>query len=196
MNRHPEHIGIVMQMPQRGAVLIVALIALIAMTLAGLAVVRTVDTGVIISGNIAFRKNAVNSAGSGLQAAEVWLVSKSAADLEANLASSGYYASWDTSFNPKTFNWSSDSTSKAASSAEDETGNTTRYVIHRLCDNVGPASTVHCVRPKSSSPGTPNDAFDYATGGGLTGSSQVYFRITARVTGPKGAVSYVQATMY
>jgi type IV pilus assembly protein PilX len=181
---------------QRGAVLIVALIALIAMTLAGLAVMRTVDTGVLLAGNIAFRKNAVNSAGSGIQSAEVWLVNKSAADLEASSAANGYYASWDTTFNPKTFDWSSDSTSKAVSSSADETGNTIRYVIHRLCDAVGAASSVHCVRPKSSSPGTPNDAFDYSTGGGLTGSSQVYFRITARVTGPKGSVSFVQATLY
>lgn len=181
---------------QRGMVVIVALLALVAMTLAGLAVMRTVDTGVLLSGNIAFRKNAVNSGGAGIQAAEVWLVSKTASDLESDSGSNGYYASWNTSFNPKTFNWGSDSTSKAVSSSTDETGNTIRYVIHRLCDITGPSVNARCVRPKGASEGGPKEAGNYEQGTGLKGSAQVYFRITARVTGPKGAVSFVQATLY
>ena len=38
---------------QSGVVLFIALIVLVAMTLAGIAIMRSVDTGVAISGNVA-----------------------------------------------------------------------------------------------------------------------------------------------
>ena len=41
---------------QRGLVLFFALIALVAMSLAALALVRSVDTSTLISGNLAFRQ--------------------------------------------------------------------------------------------------------------------------------------------
>ena len=40
---------------QRGTMLIIALIVLVAMTLAGIATMRSVDTATVMAGNIAFR---------------------------------------------------------------------------------------------------------------------------------------------
>lgn len=47
-----------MRRAQQGVVLFVALIILVAMTLAGIALMRSVDTNVLIAGNLAFRQGA------------------------------------------------------------------------------------------------------------------------------------------
>ena len=47
---------------QEGVVLMVALIVLIAMTLAGIGIMRSIDTGTLVAGNIGFRQGAVASA--------------------------------------------------------------------------------------------------------------------------------------
>ena len=52
---------------QRGLVLFFALIALVAMSLAALALVRSVDTSTLISGNLAFRQAATTSADGGVE---------------------------------------------------------------------------------------------------------------------------------
>ncbi len=51
---------------QRGAVLLIALIVLVAMTLAGIAMMRSVDTGILVSGNMAFRQSATLAADAGI----------------------------------------------------------------------------------------------------------------------------------
>lgn len=58
---------------QAGVVLIVALIALAAMTLAGIALVRSMDTGLLISGNLAFKQATFNATEVGMEAAAKWL---------------------------------------------------------------------------------------------------------------------------
>lgn len=178
---------------QRGVSLFIALIALVAMTLAGLAVIRTVDTGMLLSGNLAFRKNAINSAEAGLETAITWLTAQSASTLETDHTSNAYFASWGT-FNPLTFNWSN--AVQVSGGTADAAGNSIRYVIHRMCVASGNPDSTQCVKALGTSSGTPNTGFDYSEGGGLTGSTKVYFRITAQVLGPRGTVSYLQANIY
>src|SRR6185295_17298658 len=68
---------------QRGVVLFIALIVLVAMTLAGIAMMRSVDTNNLIAGNLAF-KNAASSAGdAAIEVARNWVMSKTAGELEA-----------------------------------------------------------------------------------------------------------------
>lgn len=50
---------------QRGVVLLIALIILVAMTLAGIGMMRSVDTGNLISGNLAFRQATLNASDAG-----------------------------------------------------------------------------------------------------------------------------------
>lgn len=66
-----------MAMPrsQRGVVLFIALIVLVAMTLAGIGMMRSVDTGSVISGNLAFRQATVNASDAGISAGFNTLVS-------------------------------------------------------------------------------------------------------------------------
>lgn len=58
---------------QRGAVLFFAIIVLVVTTLAGLALTRSVDTGNLISGNLAFHQAAVNGGDAGIERAIGWL---------------------------------------------------------------------------------------------------------------------------
>jgi len=60
--RHPRQRHIAPPRQQQGVVLLIALIVLVAMTLAGIGMMRSVDTGALISGNLAF-KQATTQAG-------------------------------------------------------------------------------------------------------------------------------------
>ena len=51
---------------QRGVVLLITLIILVAMTLAGIGMMRSVDTGNIIAGNMAFRQATLNASEAGV----------------------------------------------------------------------------------------------------------------------------------
>lgn len=57
--------NIAMPRSQRGVVLLIALIVLVAMTLAGIGMMRSVDTGTVISGNMAFRQASANASDAG-----------------------------------------------------------------------------------------------------------------------------------
>lgn len=54
---------------QRGVVLLIALIILVAMTLAGIGMMRSVDTGGMIAGNMAFRQATMQASDAGIVAA-------------------------------------------------------------------------------------------------------------------------------
>ena len=119
------------------------------------------------------------------------------AQLAADDSTKGYLASWDPTFNPLTYAW--DANTSAAGPvieaiADDGTGNRVRYVIHRLCANVGPLQGNNCVLAM--------DGQTLGAGGGGAGSSQIapappssYYRVTTRVDGPRNTVSYTQVVM-
>lgn len=180
---------------QRGAVLFIALIVLVAMSLAGIALIRGVDTTNLIAGNLAFKQNAMHGGDWGLEEARAWLQSKSAPDLYNNDPGQGYYAAMQTGLDftrtdPSLpdFDWENSSFNAGA----DPAGNAIRYVIHRMCDLAGNPGSVNCVRTTAG--GTSDSTKGGATYGGaaLPSTSQIYYRITARVTGPRNTVSYVQ----
>jgi hypothetical protein len=80
----------------------------------------------------------------------------------------------------------------ATLASADAAGNTISYAIQRLCNTFGdPTSGIDC----SSAPATVGSSGS-SKGGGvvqLLFNGQVYYRITARVSGPRSSVSYVQA---
>src|SRR5256885_15968678 len=72
MKRHAQG-SLPMRCRQRGVTLFIALIVLVAMTMAAVAMMRSVDTATVVAGNIGFRQSAVNAADQGVQAAYAWL---------------------------------------------------------------------------------------------------------------------------
>lgn len=194
---------------QNGLVLFVALIALVSMTLAGIAVMRTVGTTSIIAGNLAFHESATLNADVAVRRAIDWL-NTGGVSLDDNSGPSGYSATGLTddvsksTDNWPTF-WNAGLGGKSASPevTDTDTGNKGRYFIQRLCTTSGPPGSIDsnpqfCRRGGLSS----NEATKSKSGGGYGGgasglnadtASMVYYRITVRVEGPRNTVSFVQA---
>lgn len=194
---------------QRGVVLFVALIVLVAMSLTGIALMRSVDTNVLIAGNLAFRQGATMAGDWGIEAARAWLTANATGNtLETDqpgvAGGGGYWANWQSNADlyggtPTTtddYNWSG-----ATLVGTDAGGNEVRYVAHRLCSIAGPATSsgVNCVSGGSgggagpASTGT-KSTVAYGTAA-LPGVSTTYYRITVRIAGPRNTLSFVQATL-
>jgi hypothetical protein len=179
---------------QRGAVLFIALIVLVAMSLAGIALIRGVDTANLIAGNLAFKQNATHGGDWGVEQARAWLQLQPAATLYDNVP--GRYAAamqtgldyTGTDPSAPDFDWDANS----FDAGPDPASNQVHYVIHRMCELAGNPGSVNCVR--TSLGGTTGGTQGGATYGGaaLPSTSQIYYRITVRVTGPRNTVSYVQ----
>lgn len=173
---------------QRGVVLFISLIVLVALSMAGIALVRSVDTNILVAGNLAFKQGATVAADNASETARRWLIASAVTTRYTDSTSAGYYASIQTGFDPKTFNWANGKTMAA-----DAAGYTPTYVIHRLCEQAGDPSAIDCVKAGNS--GKTGSSFGAVSYGAyalqLSGTAPAY-RITTRVLGPKNTVSYVQ----
>jgi type IV pilus assembly protein PilX len=78
---------------QAGIVLVVALIALVAITLAAVTLVRSIDTGLEIAGNMAFKEAGTTAADVATDEAVKWLVNNKST-LNSSVAASAYFANW------------------------------------------------------------------------------------------------------
>lgn len=146
---------------QRGIALFIALIALVIMSLAAVALIRSTDTNTLIAGNLAFKQSAVSSADAGVEAAITQLVGMrdAAANVGKNALTDaahtfnitdlgtrpGYHSSVCEVYNTATEtcttplnNLTDDSvwaaaTNNAVQMATDASGNTVSYLIQRMC---------------------------------------------------------------
>lgn len=185
---------------QQGVVLVVALVVLIAMTLAGLALWRSVDITNVIAGNLAFKQSSIMSSDRGIQAAVVWL-DGNRLSLSDNNLTQGYVANTLTT-DPDWF--SNDAWSNAVNLQADAAGNRVQYLIHRLCRTTGPYNGVdgsgqpnNCSTSQSKAPATNINSGGNAGNEGvnLAVSPSVYYRVTIRVLGPRNTISIVQSTV-
>lgn len=182
---------------QQGVVLFIALIVLVAMTLAGIAMMRQLGSGVGIAGNLAFRQNATTAADLGVEIAQNYIVTNTPTNLAVDgPAASGYYSTWDDAFNPMTFAWTN---ANSASAGTDGHGNDVRYVMHRMCKFTGlPNATA----PQAQECVTLDSSLSAKTAEGNISNLKIaaaltpYFRVTAKANGPRNTVSYVQVMMY
>lgn len=198
---------------QRGVVLFIALISLVAMTLAAIALIRSVDTTTMIAGNLAFRQAATISADTGVEQAISWLNANNNATLNNDSASNGYYATGQdaldltgnrTSSTTDDFDWSTKSklvTDSVGDPNTDASGNEVRYVIHRLCrlPGVHTDPAMGCLLASGTSASGDSMRSLRAEEVGLTGVSTLsgpYYRVTVRVQGPRNTISYVQVIIY
>jgi type IV pilus assembly protein PilX len=185
--------GMTLPTRQRGVVLFIALIVLVAMTIAGIALVRSVDTANQISGNLAFRQGATHGGDAAVEAARTWILAQTGNALFNDVPVSGYYAFKDSIASWSKYDWST----KAPSEAVDaNTGNRSTYVIHRLCATAGDPNSpgVSCLSNLDTSGTNPGNS-KQAEKVSLTGTTALYYRVTARVVGPRNTVSFVQAVI-
>jgi len=178
---------------QRGVVLFIALVVLVAMTLAGIALSRSVGTGILVAGNLAFQRGATSAGDAGIEAGRAWLTAQNADTLRVDQPGR-YIANWQTTFDPATFAWGSQAFHVGFDSAQNEIW----YVVHRLCKNSDESPNApgqQCVSLTSSGATGSKAAASYGSAP-LRGTLQPYYRITVRVKGPRNTVSYVQSVMY
>jgi Tfp pilus assembly protein PilX len=203
---------------QHGVVLFFALIALLAMSLAAVALIRSVDTGTIIAGNLALKQSATVSSDAGVEAASAQLVAMNAASVgmtamtdaahpfNNDAPASGYYASVDPTVDPITGITWTNAFSAAVNPdpitqepTPDASGNATRYVIHRMCRDSGVAiKDTNCLF--AAPPANTNEVgvSGYGSYCKDCGSSSAtpQLRVTTRTTGPRGTISYVQVFIF
>jgi type IV pilus assembly protein PilX len=194
---------------QRGVVLFIALIVLVAMTLAGIAMMRSVGTNVLIAGNIAFKQATTSVSDYGVEKAREWLLNTAAASpasLQNDDPANGYYSSYmydptaptdlTKNFDPFRFTWANGTAKLAAPAVDPAT--TVYYVIHRMCKqaNMSPDDpNQQCVTLESSSSGSTKNLLS-GTDKGLDSKNVLFYRITTQVIGPKNTTSFVQSVMY
>lgn len=185
---------------QRGMVLLMALVVLVVIMVAGIAMMRSVDTATLVAGNLAFEQAATNAADKGIERAIVMLQNKALTptSLDKDDVSSGYYATMRASASPSPGqNWEAywDANLSGGNSYDagtDQFGNHIWYVVHRECQFAQPPGAGgQCVAsPKiTTASGNSQEAGEIE----LQSASQVYYRITVRVQGPRRAESYVQS---
>lgn len=194
---------------QHGVVLFIALIVLVALTMAGIALVRSVDTSNVIAGNLAFKQGTVQGADLGIERAVAMLPTIISTSLENNQLFAAtstapnnywYYATRredDAKGLPTTKQFGSAGTATAINwanvpTAATSNGNTVQVVIDRLCKGPAPVTDIqgNCFADDPIAGGTKK-----AGGIVFSGSTVVYYRATVRVVGPRNTTSIVQAIL-
>jgi Tfp pilus assembly protein PilX len=184
---------------QHGVVLFVALIVLIIMTLAGLALLRQMGVGTSIAGNVAFKESATSVADRGTEFARNWITTNRPTEAFDAFAS-GYYSSWTgpwgTTVDPTQFTWTN-ANSVQLTDDDAQTGNTARIIIQRLCAVANLPSndpTQNCSSSAAPNQGQSQGGASYGTPSSPP-QAAAYYRVTSRVTGVRGTVSYTQVIL-
>jgi type IV pilus assembly protein PilX len=199
---------------QRGVVLFVALIVMVAMSLAAIALIRSVDTTNAIVGNLAFRMASILPANASIEQAASGLFS------DADLAMVTHIVDKNNNFPAENYLACRQGLPLCPGPAEDARGvpavlqtkaaastlikkfdardsgalatdTQVTYLIERMCLQPGPATIGNCdlAPPKT----VPNDTLGDINFGGAT--SVPFYRVTVRVDGPKNTASFVQAML-
>ncbi len=204
---------------QAGIVLVMALIALATMSLAALSLMRSIDTGILIAGNQAFKEACLGASDVAVEAASSWLAAQSTTpgSLDSDKAASGYYATImegcdltgnatkndttdDVAWDGGTVN--ANCNTRAQGVGNMPAGYSSSYLITRMCEspgsaNAGGARCASDVLPMQARlHNTPDynyriqNAAERARG---SGQASVYYRIIARVVCPRNSTSFVES---
>lgn len=205
----------------RGFVLFMTLVMLVVITLSGLAMMQVMGAGVTAAGNIAFRQASVHYADLALEDARAWLQAQTAANLVNDSPANGYTSFYDSNFDPKSLEWQNANVAHQYSATDNGgtdpnldgdsdpttfSGYRIYYVIHRMAVVAGQPCTVPAtgcmIPPPSGGAGgvvAPGTSQSLGTGYNPTilgATGNVYYRVTAKVVGPRHNSSYVQAIMH
>ena len=187
---------------QRGVVLFISLIVMVAMSLAAIALIRSVDTGTGVVGNLAFRQAAILPANLAVEAAAAALFDDARGGPAPinrinHMPAENYFATVqageDARGIPTELQRKSNFTQTRV--LVDQAGNEIRYVIERMCNDpagVGAAATIgscEMLTPKLTTGTTANE------GPAPVLPRMPMYRVTVRVDGPKNTTSFLQAML-
>jgi hypothetical protein len=209
----------------RGVSMIFALMTLVALSLAAVGLIRSVDSGALILGNMAFKQDTQLAADDASRSAIGWLAANIAdAVLNGDSPANGYYATTrDTTASPldvtgnrtgtrALIDWNDDDCAghvpclETRALPEIRTGSgavTARYVVLRLCDATGdptaPGATMNCARPLAtrSAESGERGSLSYANAQRIgTVTVSQYFRVLVRARGGRGTVTYTETLVH
>lgn len=193
---------------QRGVVLAVVLVVLVVMMLGSVSLLNSVDTSALLSGNIGFKRDSINSAGGGLNKAFEAMKSANFQKYQDSVAGCPPPAATGTActaagewaklnFYPRILETDENGIpliiknktqfdAKFKIAPVKANGNEMRFLIERMCETYGPSSKVTCVLSTES----PLGGDKWADKPGST-ASPVY-RVTVRTDGVRNSQTYVQ----
>jgi hypothetical protein len=178
---------------QRGVVLFVAMIAIIALALAAIALDRAVATDATVSANVDARTHATLLASDAIERAVAALFETGViADRLVDDVQHNYFASRQAGEDSRGVPRALQTVARyPADSAVIDAGehHELRYLIERLCLRPGAASADNCTLPPpsiGSARGTP---------GAIEPPRTPAYRVTVRVDGPSGVAAFVQAML-
>lgn len=205
----------------RGVSLLFALLALVALSLAAMGLVRTVGNTSLVVGNLGFKMDTTGSSDQGSEQAIAWIVANAAGTvLDDDVIASGYYATSldaldptgrNTTMNPRALvDWENNNCAGASgvvTACKDPTlataigNNTVSWIITRLCATAGSKDLVSNSCAATLTSGVADDAnssgLDYASPGGLvSGTTVPYYRVVVRTVGARNTVSYTETIVH
>ncbi|MGJ8619306.1 MAG: pilus assembly PilX family protein [Methylophilaceae bacterium] len=190
---------------QQGVVLFVALIALVVMSLAAVALIRSVDTNTLITGNLSFKQSSVIAADQGIEEALTRLNAQAIANadvLNTSSAANGYFATFLAPTSPNlddiavlkdNATWAANNSLAVASVGSESI----RVIVQRMCRNELAPAKETCLFGEDEV-GTGSKGVKDATEAGakVSGAQSPMYRVTVRSVGAKNTVSYTQAYVY
>lgn len=207
--------------PSRGVSLLFALLALVALSLAAMGLVRTVGNTSLVVGNLGFKRDATGSADLGAELAIAIVLQPLVGGngLDNDIPASGYYATStdaldptgrNTTMNPRALvNWTNNAcagsgafTACLTPSPSTVIGtNTVSWIITRLCATAGSKDLASNSCAATLTSGVADDAnssgLDYAAPGGLvSGTTVPYYRVIVRTQGGRDTVSYTETIVH
>jgi type IV pilus assembly protein PilX len=200
---------------QRGVVLFIALLVMVALSLAGIALIRSADTATIVAGNLAFKQSAASAVDRSFEQAVQDLFdpkpdpttsSPAITDKTADLVVRNYYACVQDAGGgclpagsaipeiPAALETKAKFASAGLNAGlvpVDAAGNTSYYVIERMCAGPGAPVGSNC-NLSSAALGADAGTQHYEA---LSRPGDAYYRVTVRVEGPRNTVAYAQAIL-
>jgi Tfp pilus assembly protein PilX len=183
---------------QRGVVLFVALIAMVVLSLGGIALIRSMDTGTSVISNLAYRTASIAPMNAAVEAAvDAVFKNPTIGNLDADDLPHNYYASLQAGEKANALPAVLYGNPPAAypgafqTIGPDAAGNTVRYAIERVCSAAGAATVATCdmLPPKLSNAKTSMKLV------GPVVPPLPYYRVSVRVDGPGNTVTFAQAMM-
>lgn len=179
---------------RRGLVLLVVLVVLTLLLLAGVAAMRSIDTGNVIAGNFSFQQAATQAADRALTDALNTAAAAVAAGAGNTAVPNRYLTTRQTPTDARGFpsgiDWSAvactDPAGAAVADCDADTGNyRIQYVIERMCASNPDLTDINDIRAKCE--------FEASSAAVTAASTSMRYRVMMRVRGPRSTELWFEA---
>jgi hypothetical protein len=195
---------------QGGAILLVALLVMVLMSIGAIALVTATNSSNLAVGNLAFRQASILPANFAVEQATAALFKDAntgtpmIADSRVDDPSQNYFAThnqsagWENKYGIPQPLQTKSSARALKVQFKDQADNDITYVIERMCnpnaaaipvDNKATSAWCDMMPPKQAPGTTSNDPPLFAA------ATLPYYRVTVRIDGPKNTTSFVQSTL-